>query len=194
MSVLYTPVLKLNKNWQPIGECNVRKAIEDLSAGAVTAIYIKNGEFSPLRWRDWLNLKIQADDEVIHSPRMPVKVPRVVVCVNFDKLFVDEPKLNIKNLRERDNDTCILTGRKLKPCEMSMEHIIPESQNGPTTWENIGLCHRDVNSKRGNMSYERFGKQPLWKPFAPRAKKPEEKIENRFNYPEWEFFLKKKKK
>ena len=77
---------------------------------------------------------------------------------------------------------------------MSKEHLVPVSKGGKDVWENIGLCDRDLNSERGNMPYEKFGKKPLWKPVAPRGRKPSESIVNSQNYPEWDMFLEKDKK
>ena len=191
---LYTEVLKLNKNWQPIGTLSTKQALSDMSAGAVTGLYVKNGEMTPLRWRDWLNLTLEDDDEYIQSARMKVKIPRVVITVKFDKLIVKAPKISMKALRERDNDTCIYTGKKLKPSQMSVEHVTPVSKGGQTSWDNIALCDRDVNSERGNMSHEKFGKKPLWTPTAPIPVQPQDKIINRCEYPEWDLFLNKKKK
>lgn len=195
MTKLNEDVLKLNKNWQIIGTMKVRQALSDMAAGAVTGLYINGDEFTPLRWREWINIPIERDDEnYIQASKTKVKIPRVVICVKFNKLIVKPPKLTMKALRARDNDTCILSGKKLKPSQMSKEHLIPVSKGGKDEWENIGLCDRDLNSERGNMPYEKFGKKPLWKPVAPRGRKPSESIVNSQNYPEWDMFLEKDKK
>jgi 5-methylcytosine-specific restriction endonuclease McrA len=108
--------------------------------------------------------------------------------VNFDKLIVKPPKLNMRNLRKSDNDTCQITKKRFKPSEMSMEHIVPESKGGKKVWPNIALVHREVNSMRGNRPYNEVG---LTAPraFTPRGRKPEESIEPLF--PEWVMFLRR---
>ena len=194
MNKLNQEVLKLNKNWQVISVVSVRNAMEDMAAGAVTGLYSDNGNFTPLRWRDWINIPIdEKDDNFIQSAKLKIKIPRVIIAVRFDKLIVKPPKLTMKNLRKRDNDTCGLSGKKLKPSQMSVEHTTPRSKGGKDVWENVILCDRELNSERGNMPYEKFGKKPLWTPFAPNGSKPEESIINRGNYPEWDMFLKAKK-
>jgi len=191
MSKLNQEVLKLNKNWQVIGLSTVRKSLEDMAAGAVTGLYTADGQVTPLRWREWLNITVNDTDDYISTVNSRVLIPRVIIATHFDKLIVKAPKLTMKALRERDKDTCIYSGKKLKPSQMSKEHLVPTSLNGVDSWENVALCDRDLNSERGNMSHEKFGKFPLWKPFAPRGKKPCEQITNKNNFPEWDMFLKK---
>jgi len=186
-------VLKLNKNWQVIGVTTIRQAISDMAADAATGLYTADSQFTPLRWREWLNIPVKDGEDFIQTVKLKVLIPRIIIMTKFDKLIVKAPKLTMKNLRLRDKDTCILSGKKLKPNQMSMEHIVPRSKGGRDTWDNIGLCDRDLNSERGNMPYEKYGKHPKWTPFAPRGKKPEEVISNKNNYPEWEIFLKSKK-
>lgn len=191
--ILNQDVLKLNKHWQVIGVISVRQAFEDMTAGAVTALRCEDGLMMPVRMKDWMELPVREDDDFVSTARQKIRAPRVVITVAFDKLIVKPPKLTLRNLRVRDKDTCIYTGKKLKPSEMSIEHIVPTSKNGKNIWENVALAHRDVNSKRGNKDLEDAGLTPRFKPFAPRGKKPDELIENKNQYPEWEMFLRKDK-
>jgi 5-methylcytosine-specific restriction endonuclease McrA len=187
---LNNEVLKLNKNWQVIGVISARQCFEDMCADAVTALNCDDGYMIPMRMKEWMNLPIRENDDYISTARAKIRVPRVCIAVRFDKLIVKPPKLTLKNLRDRDKDTCIYTGKKLKPSEMSIEHVKPESLGGKTIWENVALAHRDVNSKRGNLPLEKVGLKLRYQPFAPRPAKPSELIQNKHKYPEWDLFLK----
>jgi 5-methylcytosine-specific restriction endonuclease McrA len=187
--VLNQEVLRLNKHWQVIGVCTVRKALEDISAGAVTALRFSEGYPTPYRWEDWIHIPVENGQDAVRTARSQVLAPRVVVCVHFNKLIVKPPKLSMKALRKRDNDTCAYTLKKLKPSEMSMEHVVPQSKGGKTHWENIVLAHRDVNSRRGNLPLETVGLQLHVKPHAPRGRQPHELI-TEIKHPEWKLFLK----
>lgn len=188
--ILNQDVLKLNKHWQVIGICSVREAFEDMAAGAVTALQCDDSNLIPLKMVDWMKLEVRDTDDYINTIKQKVRVPRVVITVSFDKLFIRPPKLTLRNLRIRDKDTCFYTGKKLKPSEMSIEHVTPLSKNGKNIWENVALAHRDINSKRGNKDLEEVGLVPRFKPFAPRGRKPAEVIENKDRHPEWDIFLK----
>lgn len=183
-------VLRLNKLWEAISVISVRTALEDLFSGTVTALSYDEGQLIPCNITDWLNLPIRDNDDYVTTVNRKIRAPRVVVCINYNKLFIKEPKLTLKSLRERDKDTCIYTGRKLKPSEMSMEHIIPDSHGGQKIWENIGLADRDINSKRRNLPLEKAGLKLRYKPFAPKPKKPCHYIQNKNNYFEWSYFIK----
>lgn len=190
-SSLDKDVLKLNKHWQVIGVISARQAFEDMAAGSVVALNCDEGALIPTNMKDWMLLHINEGDDFISTTKQQIRLPRVVIASKFGKVFVTPPKLTLKNLRIRDKDTCIYTGKKLKTSEMSIEHIVPTSKNGKNEWENVGLAHKDVNSKRGNKELTDVGLTLRFKPFAPRGKKPAELIENKHSYPEWVMFLNK---
>ena len=48
------------------------------------------------------------------------------------------------------NGFIIYTGKKLKPSQMGTVCVLPESHGNLTTWENIGITDKEVNSKRSN--------------------------------------------
>jgi 5-methylcytosine-specific restriction endonuclease McrA len=201
--VLNHEVLCLNRNWMVIGTRPTRQAIQDLAADAATALFFDSaGNPTPykwLPWRDedgiwhtgWIDLEPRPNiDDVIHTPRRAIVAPRVIIMVNFSRVIVKRPKLTMRNLRIRDQDTCQYTGKKLRPTEMSREHVEPVSCGGKTTWTNVVLVHRDVNSKRGNMPLDKAGLRLMRQPVAPRGRQPAEMITP--VYPEWEMFLRQR--
>jgi hypothetical protein len=188
-TILDTPALKLNKHWQAIGVITVYEAIQNIITGRFAGLLCEENYVAPLTAEQWLDLPVEEAMDYIQTINAKIRVPRVVIALSFDKLHVEPPKLTLKNLRARDNDTCIYTGKKLKPGEISIEHIVPTSKNGKHIWENVALAHRDINSKRGNQDLERVGLTPRYKPFAPRGRRPADSISNVHQFPEWEIFL-----
>jgi 5-methylcytosine-specific restriction endonuclease McrA len=189
--VLSYPVLKLNKHWQALEVITVREAFESMAAGGLKALRCEDELIMPVNFGEWLQLEVREVDDFVRTARQKIRAPRVAIAVRFDRLHIEPPKLTLRNLRIRDNDTCIYTGRKLKPEEMSIEHLVPISKNGKHEWENVALADRIINSKRGNKDLQEAGLNPHFKPFAPKPKRPEEMIKNVYNFPEWNFFLKK---
>lgn len=188
-TILDTPALKLNKHWQVIGVIPVSNAIQNILAGRFVGLLCEKDYVAPLTAEEWLELPVGNTGDYIQTINKKIKVPRVVITPTFNKLHVEPPKLNLKNLRARDNDTCIYTGKKLKPGEFSIEHIVPVSKNGKHVWENVALAHRDINSRRGNLDLDRVGLSPRYQPYAPRGRQPHEAISNTYQFPEWEIFL-----
>ncbi len=184
-------VLVLNSCWVVIDVKSVADALTDVAKGAYHALDIQDDYMLPVSWAAWCKLPVREGDDVIHTSSMQIRIPRVIVAKAFKKVPVKTQKCNMRNLRRLHNDTCAITGRKLKPSEMSREHVVPQSLGGKNGWENEVLAHRDINSKRGNLPYEKIGLQRPTIPPAPREKPASEMIENKFGFREWDLLLKK---
>lgn len=157
-NVLHRRVFVLNRLWQLINECSVEAAIKQMAAGAVTGLnFISEDEYIPTSWEDWLKLPILVDNEVIHTQYLKVRMPTVIVAVSYDRLPKRRPKLTLKNIAKRDNYTCQYTGKKLKPHEMSMDHIDATSRGGLNVDENIVLADKKFNSWKSDRSCEELG-------------------------------------
>ena len=192
MSNLDKQVLVLNKSWQPINVMTVQKALSMMAADAATAFDFADGNFVPVKWSDWLNLPVRAEDDGIRTPSRVVRVPRVIVAVAFNKVPLKRPRLTLKHLRERDNHRCAYTQRVLKPEECSMEHVVPKSKGGATKWRNVVLADKKVNNLRGDKSLKEAGLILRVQPFVPSARPFHESLRRRgITFPEWEFFVKK---
>lgn len=57
--------------------------------------------------------------------------------------------IDLEVLAVRDNWRCHICGKKVTRQNWSRDHLIPLSQGGSHTYQNIALCHRRCNSKRG---------------------------------------------
>lgn len=59
-------------------------------------------------------------------------------------------KVDRKAVIERDKSICHICGKKVKPKDMSLDHLIPLSKGGPHKAINLRVAHRSCNSRRGN--------------------------------------------
>lgn len=57
--------------------------------------------------------------------------------------------ISLPKLAERDGWRCHLCGGKVTKATWSMDHLIPVSQGGAHSWENVSLAHLRCNQKRG---------------------------------------------
>lgn len=185
-------VLVLNSAWVVIGTKSVADSLTDVAKGAYLALDIQNDHMIPLKWEEWIKVEIRSGDDVIHTPKLAVRVPRVIVAKGYRKVPVKKLKCNMRNLRRVHQDTCAITGRKLKPSEMSREHVVPVSLGGKNGWENEVLAHKDINSRRGNLPYAKVGLSTPVIPPAPREKPASDTIENKYQFPEWDLILGRK--
>ena len=69
---------------------------------------------------------------------------------------------------KRDGFTCQYCGRKFATSELSLDHVIPRSQNGRTTWDNIVCCCVKCNVKKGGRTPEQAHMKLLTRPIKPK--------------------------
>src|SRR5438034_2219081 len=146
-----TIVLVLNRNWQAIHVRTPQETFCMMSTNVATALEIDGDDhIRPVTWDEWITLPVRPQDNAAHTVRGPIRVPTVIVAVNFAKVPKKRPKLCSRTIRERDGNRCQYTGKVLKPEEGSLDHVVPRSRGGKDAWENLVWSSKDVNSKKGN--------------------------------------------
>jgi 5-methylcytosine-specific restriction endonuclease McrA len=158
MSVLNRSVLVLNRNWIAINSTTVQAALLQLAAGAATALDIRGeNHLVPVRWDDWINLEPLNEDELIHTTNRRIRMPTVIIAVNYDKVKRKRAKFTLANIARRDGNRCQYSGRELSRDEWSMDHVLPKSRGGTDTPDNVVLAHKDVNNRKGNKTPQEAG-------------------------------------
>ena len=145
-SILHkSTVLVLNRNWQAIHVKTPAEAFCMIATGAATALDVQGNDYiTPVRWDDWLKLPVREHDNAVNTPRGPVRVPTVIVAANYAKVPLRRPRFGARGIWERDGGVCQYTGRKLAPKEGNIDHVVPRSRGGKTSWDNCVLAHREV--------------------------------------------------
>jgi 5-methylcytosine-specific restriction endonuclease McrA len=186
-----TTVLVLNRHWQAVGVKTPMDAFGMMSAGNATALDMKGTEeLRPVSWEEWLRLPVREGDNSIGTVHGRVRVPTVLVLARFDRVPKRRPKFCAKAIWERDGGICQYTGRKLRPGEGNIDHVVPVSRGGGSTWENCVLADRKVNSRKGSKLPEEAGLSLLRKPFVPKEVPVSQLIRNPHEVNDWSLFLK----
>jgi hypothetical protein len=195
--------LKLNKQWMPVGYSTVGKALVDLAAGvSARALDLgyeldENGEpigdpiyMNPVDWETWLTLPCRPYDLVIHTSKMAVRVPTVLIARTFNKMpmkkFKGKPSKDAIWIRDEGVDQ--YTGKPLRRDEATIDHILPQSKGGRDTWENLVTTHRDVNSEKGNKLNSEAGLKLIRQPTTPRPV-PISLLIREVRHRDWKSFL-----
>jgi len=84
---------------------------------------------------------------------------------------------------------CQYTGRKLAPHEGNIDHVVPRSRGGRTSWDNCVLAHREVNSRKADRLPQEVGLSLRKQPAVPRALPANMMIRNQHGVRDWEHFL-----
>jgi 5-methylcytosine-specific restriction endonuclease McrA len=190
-----TIVLVLNRNWQAINIRTPQDAFCQMATNAATALDIELGNdaraeaLRPVTWDEWITLPVREGDYAVRTARGAIRVPTVIVAVNFAKVPKKRPKLSAKNIRERDGNRCQYTGRLLHPAEGSLDHVLPRSRGGADTWENLVWAAKDVNQRKANRLPHEAGLRLLSIPSAPKELPASALIRNTHGVAEWKLFL-----
>lgn len=183
-------VLVLNRHWQAIHVKTPAEAFCMLATGAATALDVQvDDHITPVRWEDWLQLPIREQDNSVKTTRGLVRVPTVIVAANYAKVPMRRPSFGPRGIWERDGGVCQYTGRKLTPKEGNIDHVVPRSRGGKTSWENCVLAHREVNSRKADRLPKEVGLRLLKTPKSPRAMPASTFIRNYHAVPDWKHFL-----
>jgi 5-methylcytosine-specific restriction endonuclease McrA len=188
-------VLVLNRNWQAINIRTPADAFCQMATNAATALDIELGDdaraegLRPVKWDEWITLPIRPQDNAVRTAHSAIRVPTVIVAVNFARVPKKRPKLNARNIRERDGNRCQYTGRLLAPDEGNLDHVLPRSRGGQDTWENLVWAAKEVNQRKADRLPHEAGLKLLTVPRAPKELPVSALIRNAHGVAEWKLFL-----
>jgi len=127
---LHAPVLVLNASYEPINVCAARRALVLVLKG-VAMTEEENGHF-------------------LHAARIAVRVPSVIRLLEYRRIPHQSRALSRKNILLRDRNTCQYCATVLPSAELTLDHVIPRSRGGSSTWENLVACCHECNRRKGN--------------------------------------------
>ena len=186
-----TIVLVLNRNWQAINIRTPQEAFCQMATNVATALEIVGeNHIRPVTWDEWITLPLRDGDNAVHTVRGAIRVPTVIVALNFAKVPNKRPKLCAKTIRERDGNRCQYTGKLLRPDQGSLDHVLPRSRGGKDAWENLVWSDKAVNAKKGNRLPHEAGLKLLTVPRAPKELPVTELIRNAHGIVDWKLFVK----
>jgi 5-methylcytosine-specific restriction endonuclease McrA len=183
-------VLVLNRNWQAIDITSPALAFGQMCTDVATALDIRGRDaMEPVPWEAWLRLPIRPGDQSVGTPGGRVRVPTVIVLSRFDRVPLKRPRFGVRGIWERDEGRCQYTGRKLAPGEGNIDHVVPRSRGGRSTWENCVLADKRINTRKGNRTPPEAGLSLIRPPGEPRAVPVTVLLRNHEGIPDWEPFL-----
>ena len=163
-------VLVLNRLWQAINVCSVRRAFTLLSAGQAQVVDAdEDRNFLTHDFESWRDLsEREPEEEMVHTISFKIRVPRVIVLLLFDRMPKKEVKFTRANIFERDKSTCQYCGIHFDRRDLNLDHVIPRDRGGLTSWENIVCSCIPCNTRKGNRLAHQVGMRLIKKPERPR--------------------------
>lgn len=170
MSLLKEKVLVLNKSWISISTITVEAAFKILFRDAAQVVCPESYTLFPIN--SWLEKEVD-HKKVIQTSSRKIEKPEIILLTSYSKVPNRNLAYTRKNLYRRDNYTCQYCYKKFGASRLTVDHVIPRSLGGPTTWENCVLACVVCNSKKGSKSVKECGykllkepRKPEWSPVA----------------------------
>jgi 5-methylcytosine-specific restriction endonuclease McrA len=166
--MLDSHVLVVNRVFQAVQVTSVRKAFSLFYKGHVRAVL---PDYTTYEFENWCDIPVQPQDEVVLTPSMKIRIPRVIALKEFDRLPRQEVKFSRHNIYVRDGNRCQYCGHKFPSSDLSLDHVIPLSRGGHSSWDNVVCACLACNVRKGsrmpheaNMKLVAQPKKPRWHP------------------------------
>jgi 5-methylcytosine-specific restriction endonuclease McrA len=140
-------VLVLNASYEPINVCTVRRA---------TVLVLKSRAEV-----------IEKGEGALHSERLEFARPCVIRLIRYVRIprDVHRRKITRKAVLARDSYTCQYCGHEASG--LTVDHVIPRSRGGESSWENIVASCAPCNRKKGNRLPREVSMHPRKHPRPP---------------------------
>ncbi len=140
-------VLVLNASFEPINVCTVRRA----------AVLILKERAEILEQGDW----------ALHAESITLARPVVIRLLSYVRIPRDahRRKITRRAVFARDRWTCQYCGHERG--NLTVDHVIPRSKGGGSSWDNIVTCCAPCNRRKGDRLPRQANMVPSSKPSAP---------------------------
>lgn len=140
-------VLVLNSTYEPVNVCSARRAVVLLLKGK--AEIVDSGAWT------------------IHSERSSLVLPNVIKLVRYVRVpRADRRRLSRRAILARDGFSCQYCGSHK---HLTLDHVIPRSRGGATSWENVVTSCAPCNVRKGASMPSEVGMIPSRRPRPPQA-------------------------
>ena len=188
---LTSSVLVLNRAYVAVHIIACRRAFGLLYRELAEVIFSEEGQYFNYDFAQWCELselryamyreaqaearagrktlEAMAHDEWIRSVRAAILVPRVVRLLTYDRVPKRSVRLTRRNVYARDQNLCQYCGEHFPLGQLSIDHVMPRSRGGKTTWENVVASCTTCNTRKGNRTPLEARMNLLRRPVKPRS-------------------------
>jgi 5-methylcytosine-specific restriction endonuclease McrA len=117
-----------------------------------------------LVYSDKAELVSDSKDEYFRTVSSSYNIPSVIRLRNYVHLPFKGVVLSRHNIFRRDGNRCQYCGSS---SDLTLDHVIPRSRKGGSTWDNLVAACRNCNAKKGDLTPEEANMPLKQKPFKP---------------------------
>ncbi len=142
-------VLVLNATYEPLNVVSIKRA--------VVLLLKEKAEL------------VEAAEAYLRSENFSLPVPLVIRLVYFVKIprRISLP-VTRRGILSRDNYACQYCGAMPLRKDLTVDHVLPRSRGGKTTWENVVTACKKCNGRKGSRTPEEANLTLLAYPKRPR--------------------------
>lgn len=194
ISGLNANVLVLNRLYMAIRVVSARRAFSMLLGETSEVIGVHDGSYTGYDFQTWVQIsrcreKFTPDYDWVRTIRMHIAVPKIVRLLGYDRLPAQAVKLNRRNIYARDNSLCQYCGRRFPSHELTLDHVMPRSQGGQSTWDNLVCACVSCNSRKGGRTPRQAHMKLLRVPVRPKRNPAINLRLGLDKYASWQSFL-----
>jgi len=173
-SSLGLSVLVLNRSFVAVHITNVRRAITLLFRHLAEVVHIEEGQYAAYSLDSWRELSAlraglsSPEHDWVKAVGYELQAPRVIRLVSCDRGPRQGLRFNRRNVFARDGNQCQYCGRNFPTSELSLDHVMPRSRGGITSWENIVCACVACNVRKGGRTPQEARMQMIRHPFKPK--------------------------
>jgi 5-methylcytosine-specific restriction endonuclease McrA len=106
-------------------------------------------------------------DKTIRTPRMSIQMPATVKLRKKVKIPYTIPRFQKRALFNRDGWACQYCSKKISGKQVTIDHVIPKSKGGQTTWSNCVTACQTCNTIKRDLTPEQAGLKLKRQPVIP---------------------------
>jgi len=163
-----------------------RQAFEMLYMGRAFAL---DAGYEPHDFEAWAGREPAEGEDSIGTTAGPIAIPRLMVLESFNRVPRTPVRLSRRNVFLRDGHTCQYCGKQPPVGELNLDHVVPRSRGGRSTWENLVTSCRECNLRKGRWLPGECGMVPQTPPRRPRWAVAVHLAATPRRFREWEPFL-----
>ena len=174
-NALEASVLVLNRLFLAIHIVPVKRAFSLLLREQAEVVSLEEGQYSTYDFATWREVSEyragnfrEADDDWIRTVTCEIQVPRVIRLLDYDRIPRQTIKFNRRNIFARDGSLCQYCGKKFATSELSLDHVVPRTQGGVNSWENIVCACVACNVRNGGRTPQEARMQMIRQPLKPK--------------------------
>lgn len=129
-------VLVLNANFEPINIATMRRAFNLVLKGIA---------------------HVEEHNGTVAAGKAMYKLPSVIRLMDYRRIPHFKISPSRRNIFQRDDLTCQYCVKKFSPQDLTLDHVLPRSRGGKSTWDNLVAACYKCNHKKDDRTPDEAG-------------------------------------